>query len=65
VTWLLQLPRLLVAVLDWLNGNRLKQAGRDEQRAAEAEDALEATRDAQNVEDRVRRYSGRDLADGL
>ena len=65
MTWLLQLPRLLVAVLDWLNGNRLKQAGRDEQRAAEAEDALEATRIAQNVEDRVRRYAGRDLADKL
>lgn len=65
MTWLLQLPRLLVAILDWLNGNRLKQAGKDEQRAAEAEDALEATRIAQNVEDRVRRYAGRDLADRL
>lgn len=64
MSWL-AIPRLLLAVMDWLNGNRLKQAGRDEQRAAEAEDALEATRIAQNVEDRVRRYAGRDLADKL
>ena len=62
---LLAFFKSLALLLGLIERQQQKQAGVDAQRAAEAEDALEATQEAQDIESRVRRRSGTELVDGL
>jgi len=65
VSGILAFFKSLALLLGLIERQQQKQAGIDAQRATEAEDALEATRDAQNIEQAVRNTPDDGLAGKL